>query len=203
MAASPACASVKLIILTVAWCICWVEQNTPSTFVTVHRSLGYDIPWVFPRLCVLLKRRFLMDFHCLPLLSLYSLFPSSYPFAEEQWEGDLTALLPFLGTHPSTLFPQTFALLTALQKLHWFVISPVASPCTFINLRHIHFTPIASNKSLIFGKYTGDVYRFRKVTLFFSFIMEAFPPHISIFLYMKKTWKVIFEKSLSLFEQWA
>lgn len=97
-----------------------------------------------------------MDCHCHPRESLYSLFPSSYPFAEEQWEGDLADLCHSWGhiiPHWMSLcwtFPaQTLALLTEKAALiHHFPYGLQEHEIsTFINLWHINFTPLASDES--------------------------------------------------------
>lgn len=147
------------------------ENPSPALF-PVGVS-GPEIPCLLPSSFThCYKRGFLLYFHCLHLIASLLSIPSKMSLAEEQWKEGLTALLPFSGILPST--PNTFAPAFSFSKLCFAqgVLKAVLVQCfycglqghetsIYINLRHINFASIMSDKSLIFRKDTGAVCKFR------------------------------------------
>lgn len=91
-----------------------------------------------------------MDCHCLPSVSPYSLCGRIVGRG-------LTALLPPLGTHPSTAFGSDFSrsnlCFAKAALIHHFPCALQGHEISpYINLRNINFKPIASDENLVFSK---------------------------------------------------
>lgn len=160
----------------------WLK--TPLQHFSLYVGVsGPEIPYLLPSSFTHCYKRgvfFCFYFQCLHLTASLLSVPSEMSLAEEQWKGGLTALLPFSGILHSTLDPFAPAFSSSKLCFAQGFLKAVLIQCfhcglqehetrIYINLRHINFASIMSDKSLIFSKDTGAVCKFRMSHYFVTF----------------------------------